>query len=259
MALDMRIAEAMNSFDPISLEETRTVRLMNRMDTKYIFGVDLLDQVLERAVSDYRIQEVDGERDAPYQTVYLDTPECAMYLAHQNGHRTREKIRVRTYVASHLTFLEVKNKNNKGRTDKRRIQVDEPGEWPLDTADTFLSRYAWYRLPQLLPQLENRFRRITLVNKEMTERLTIDTNIRFHNLRNGNSKTLPAIVVMEVKRDGYTLSSPIRKILNDLRIRPCGFSKYCIGCALTDNKLKQNRFKKRIHRIGKLEGRAVSL
>ena len=46
-----------------------------------------------------------------------------MYLAHQNGRVIREKIRVRTYVSSGLTFLEVKNKNNKGRTDKKRIRV----------------------------------------------------------------------------------------------------------------------------------------
>ena len=245
------IVKTLESFDPITLEETKAVRLMNRIDTKYVFGLDTLERVLERAVGAYHVQQVLGENNIPYHTLYLDTPESAMYMAHQNGRRTREKIRVRTYIHSHLTFLEVKNKNNKGRTDKRRIQLDEPDDLPVEMADAFLTQNAWYSLSQLSPQLENHFQRITLVNKAMTERLTIDTNICFHNLRNGNNLELPHVVVMELKRDGLQ-ESPIREILKDLRVRQSGFSKYCMGCALTDPRLKQNRFKRRIHRIAKL-------
>ena len=66
--------------------------------------------VLQRASNCYRVQEVQGERNIVYHTTYLDTPDYAMYLAHQNGRVIREKIRVRTYVSSGLTFLEVKKK-----------------------------------------------------------------------------------------------------------------------------------------------------
>jgi hypothetical protein len=47
----------------------------------------------------------------PYETTYLDTEGREMFMAHQNGRTVREKIRVRTYKDSGLTFLEVKNKN----------------------------------------------------------------------------------------------------------------------------------------------------
>lgn len=214
--------------------------------------METLAVLLYYAAADYRVQEVAGERNIVYHTVYLDTVDKAMYRAHQNGRAVREKIRVRTYVASQLTFLEVKNKNNKGRTDKQRIRITALDELSAEGVDDFLSLYAWYKLPQLSPQLENRFQRITLVNRAMTERLTIDTDICFRNLVNGNYAALPRLAVVELKRDGRT-SSPIRDILSRLHVHPAGFSKYCMGCVLTDENLKQNRFKPKVRKMRRAE------
>lgn len=246
------IAGMLDTFSPITLEEMSGIRLMNRTDTKYLLPLETLAVLLHRAAADYRVQEVAGERDIIYHTVYLDTVDKAMYRAHQNGRAVREKIRVRTYVSSRLTFLEVKNKNNKGRTDKRRIPVTALDALSAEGADDFLSKYAWYRLSQLSPQLENRFQRITLVNRAMTERLTIDTDICFRNLTNGNYAALPRLAVVELKRDGRT-PSPIRDTLSRLRVHPAGFSKYCMGCVLTDEDLKQNRFKPKVRKVRKTE------
>jgi glycosyltransferase involved in cell wall biosynthesis len=246
------IVEMLDIFGPVTLEEMSGIRLMNRTDTKYLLPLETLAVLLHYAAADYRVQEVAGERNIVYHTVYLDTVDKAMYRAHQNGRAVREKIRVRTYVASQLTFLEVKNKNNKGRTDKRRIRITALDELSAEGVDDFLSLYAWYKLPQLSPQLENRFQRITLVNRAMTERLTIDTDICFRNLVNGNYAALPRLAVVELKRDGRT-SSPIRDILSRLHVHPAGFSKYCMGCVLTDENLKQNRFKPKVRKMRRAE------
>ena len=53
----------------------------------------------------------------------FDTDDFAMYRIHQSGHTGRQKMRFRTYVSSDLQFLEVKTKNNHGRTKKKRIKV----------------------------------------------------------------------------------------------------------------------------------------
>ena len=183
----MDIQTALSAFLPVSLEEMSGIRLMNRTDTKFVTSLDKLSLILQFAVTDYRVQEVEGTRNIAYRTVYLDTSGRDMYMAHQNGHRVREKIRVRTYVSSGLTFLEVKNKDNKGRTDKRRIRVGNIHSLYADGAEGFLEKHAWYHLSELKPWLENNFYRITLVNKAMTERLTIDTDICFCNIeQNGN-------------------------------------------------------------------------
>ena len=83
------------------------------------------------------------------------------------------------------------------------------------------------------------------------ERLTIDTNLRFHNFTTDTVCALDGLVIIELKRDGQTFS-PILELLRQLRIQPAGFSKYCMGMALTDGELKKNRFKPRLRMINKM-------
>ncbi|WP_374693471.1 VTC domain-containing protein [Bacteroides thetaiotaomicron] len=49
-------------------------------------------------------KRVNGECNIAYHTIYLDTPDRDMYVTHQNGRIVREKIRIRTYINSDLTF-----------------------------------------------------------------------------------------------------------------------------------------------------------
>jgi hypothetical protein len=173
---------------------------------------------------------------------------------HHNGKLVREKIRVRTYEDSQITFLEVKNKNNHKRTNKKRIAVravDSLVE-EQDNVIPFLGKHAWYKLDEIKPVIENRFNRITLVNFGKTERLTIDFNLRFHNFLSGDKKELQHITIIELKRDGNVFS-PSLDIFRKLRIKRSGFSKYCMGCALTNKNLKRNNFKERLNLIKKLE------
>lgn len=249
--MDLTNQSLLAAFSPITLEEMASIRLMNRIDTKYLLTVDELRRFLALASADYLVQQIGGERLAEYHTVYLDTPMLDMYYAHAHGRAVREKIRVRTYVASQLSFLEVKHKNNKGRTDKRRIRVGSLGSLRADGGADFLRLHALYALEQLTPQLENRFTRITLVNRRRTERLTIDCNICFTNLTNGQTARLDNLAVVELKRDGR-VPSPVRDILRELRVVPSSFSKYCMGSALTNHSLRQNRFKPRLRRAVKL-------
>ena len=246
------IEKIIRSYDSVSLEDMKRVRLMNRIDTKYIVRVADIRQLLDRSRDDYFVQEVDGERNIAYHTIYFDTRDHQMYIAHQNGKKTREKIRMRTYVSSGLSFLEIKNKNNRGRTDKKRIKIDPSSDY-MHSEETraFLAKHAWFSPDELEPHLENRFKRITLVNRGMTERLTIDTGLCFHNYTNDRDGSLSGIAVVELKRDGRTMS-PMHDLLIRMHIHTMGFSKYCIGCAFTDPTLKQNLFKERIRRVLKI-------
>ena len=63
--------------------------------------------------------------------------------------------------------------------------------------------------------------------------------------------TFDRLVIIELKRDG-NVYSPVKEMLRELRIKPSGFSKYCIGSALTKPTLKQGNFKPRFTRIDKL-------
>lgn len=249
-----RIIERANKLPPISLEEMSGIKLMNRTDTKYVATINQLLGFLQAVEGKYYIQEINGLRIASYHTTYFDTDNNEMYVMHHNGKLVREKIRVRTYEDSQITFLEVKNKNNHKRTNKKRIEVKAVDSLVQEQERVipFLSKHAWYTLDEIQPVIENRFNRITLVNFDKTERLTIDFNLRFHNFLTDDREELQHMTIIELKRDG-NVPSPSLDIFRKLRIKRSGFSKYCMGCALTNKNLKRNNFKERLNLIKKLE------
>lgn len=246
-------ARILERFDPISLDEMSSIRLMNRIDSKYLANEDQLSQLLEMAQEDYMIQSIDGIRQSEYRTTYLDDKDNIMYLNHHNGRLTRQKVRIRTYVDTNDYFFEVKLKNNHGRTKKKRIHLTDADSYIQDGAAEFLAEHTMLPLTlrDLAPKLSNHFKRITLVNKAKTERLTIDRELSFHNEESGIDRNMDRLVVIEVKRDGNTYS-PIQELLREVRIFPSGFSKYCIGMALTTPGIKRNMFNERIRKIEKL-------
>ena len=245
--------ELLKTFAPISLEQMSSVKLMNRTDTKFVTTQKRLQQLLTMALKDYYIQEIDGQRNLEYDTTYIDTRGFDMYCEHQHGHANRQKIRFRTYCISGLQFMEVKTKNNHGRTKKKRMEVTDMNLRDEEKRQ-FLSEHLRYDAGSLQPALNNHFSRITLVNRAKTERLTIDSSLRFHNLQNDLMLDMGDLVIIELKRDGQVFS-PVLEMLHQLHIHPHGFSKYCMGSALTcQHLLPVNRFKTKLIEVRKLVG-----
>jgi len=146
--------------------------------------------------------------------------------------------------------MEVKTKNNHGRTKKKRIEV-----YDMDVNDSvkreFLAKHLRYDADLLMPAINNHFSRITLVNRAKTERLTIDSRLCFHNLVSGQEMDMGDLVIIELKRDGLCFS-PVLEMLRQLRIHPHGFSKYSMGSALTNPDLQVNRFKRKLIEVNKI-------
>jgi hypothetical protein len=235
--------------EPIQLEEMDRVKLMNRTDKKYWFHYQHLPQILYAIRNEYFILEINSESKLPYTTTYYDTTNNNMFTEHHNGKLNRYKVRRRSYVSSGISFLEIKFKNNKGRTIKKRIS-SEFGNTTFTTQEReFLSRHIPFNPNELHPTLINNFSRLTLVNKNFKERCTIDLNLRFE-IAN-KTAALSDLVIVEIKSDGKIDNSPLAKALFDLRIKPSGFSKYCVGRTLTNGALKRNAFKGKIRRIEK--------
>ncbi len=240
--------KVIKEFKGISLRDMEGVKLMNRTDRKYWFHSSLLSAVLEDVVEDYYILEIEGERNLPYSTTYYDTEGEAMYGDHQRGKLNRYKIRRRNYVATKSSFLEVKFKSNKGRT----IKVRRPSDFDcvgFDMADRdFIAQNTPYTCGQLREVLNNRFRRLMLVSREMDERCTIDSALQFRGGVAGRG--LDDLVIVEVKTDGRSRSRII-EALQRRGIKPSGFSKYCVGRSLIESTLKQNNFKRKLREIAK--------
>ncbi|MQY77638.1 MAG: VTC domain-containing protein, partial [Bacteroidetes bacterium] len=81
------------NFDTISLEKMDKVRLMDRIDTKFIFSSELLPGILEKASANYKILKEKTGSVFTYSNLYFDTPEFDMYTVHHNRHLNRYKVR----------------------------------------------------------------------------------------------------------------------------------------------------------------------
>ena len=237
-----------------TLDQMRRVKLMNRIDTKYVLSEDVLPCLLDEAAdAGYRVQLIDGVRACRYDTLYYDTAPRDMYLAHHNRILTRQKIRTRRYVESGVTFLEIKNKSNRGRTRKKRIEIAPECFDNISHAEgvgPFFAEHARYACEVLSPALSTRFVRITLVNDNLTERLTIDLDLHYRDMRSGRESTIERMAIVELKQDGRRASA-IKDILRRMRIMPLKVSKYCLGTTLTVEGIRRNRFKEKLREIEK--------
>ena len=258
MEIDATIHELLEQLQPITLEQMSEIRLMNRTDTKFVTCKEKLVELLRLAQGKYYAQVIDGSKVANYMTTYWDTDDHHFYLEHHNGRAPRQKVRVRTYLDSNVSYLEVKTKNNHGRTKKKRVEVPTQDITGENGNEEFLQGLVHRGMNDIHPTVRNRFHRITLVNYGKTERLTIDFDVQFHNMETARDATTGQLVIIELKRDGNVFS-PVLEILRQLHIQPSGFSKYCIGSVMTNHQLKHNMFKQKLVKLSKLSKTNINL
>lgn len=240
-------------FNPISLNQMDVVKLMDRVDTKFIFHLSHLSSVIKALEDQYYILEIsDTERSTEYETLYFDTNNFSFYLNHHNGKLNRYKIRYRRYINlnKRAHFFEIKFKNNKSRTIKTRIKqsdiknvIEGKAKKLLETTTNIVSE-------SLLPTVLVKYSRITFVNKNFDERLTIDMNLSFKN--HLNEKSFDNLIIAELKRERSCSKSPFVKLMNHEHIHPCSISKYCLGITQLVSSVRTNNFKPSLLNLNKI-------
>ena len=239
----------LQSYDSITLREMDKVKLMDRMDTKFTFSFDNLALILQKVKPFYKVLNINETLISRYQTLYYDNADLYLYNRHHAGQLNRYKVRHRTYVESNLGFLEVKFKNNKGRTLKQRInKMEAQNTWDGDSEE-FLKLKTPFDPKTLVPILWINYNRLTLVNKINAERLTIDLNLEFK--KDGKDQVFHNLVIAEVKQEGK-YPSPFLQIMKEMHIREGSISKYCMGVALSIPNVKFNNFKSTLLTLKKI-------
>jgi hypothetical protein len=239
------LTNILHRFHGIGLEELSRAPLMNRTDEKFAFHLTELPEILGLMEPHYDVLNIDGKVIFAYTSQYFDNAEYRFFNDHHRAIPNRFKVRIRTYLDTNASFLEVKEKI-KGRTDKRRISVKGFTEQFHDEERDFLAA----RLREsvdLKPVMVNSYRRITLVNKTSEERLTIDFDITNGTLDAPASKdqSLAAIVIAELKQPKLDRTSPFYQLMKSRRIRPFRISKFCFGMMdlYGTSVIKSNNFK----------------
>jgi hypothetical protein len=252
------ILNALNILSPISLEKLGGVRLMNRVEKKYIFSISRLADMIYLMENKYKVLEINNLRALPYKTTYLDTPEHLFYNQHIRGQLERQKIRYRMYETTGDTYLEVKKKYSNGRTSKWRLKDKSAVDMLDNVSVKFINEHMSADLNLMNPVLINSFTRTTLISMESNERITLDTNITFIDPDNKKILFIPFLTIAELKWDGYSRYKYFDNIMRRLSIRPTGFSKYCIGSAVLNESLKRNMIKPKLLMLNKIEDEYIN-
>lgn len=251
--MDARIADTLAGFQTLSLDQLNSkAAMLERLDNKYILAADAFRPALEAFAEHFDVLEIDGRRAFTYATNYYDDPEMRGYYDHHQGRRKRCKVRVREYVDAGFSYLEVKLKDKRKITVKKRLKVTDPANPLNDQALEFIeanyrSLYGEGFGKVLHPVIAMRYQRITLVAREGGERMTIDTSLHFE--ANGTCrKVQPDMFIVETKSArGNGIAD---KILRRQHLHPTkSCSKYCIGMASTGAVTRQNRFLPALKRL----------
>lgn len=245
--LAQKLPSLLDDFRTISITEIEQVQLMKRVETKFVLPLAQLMQMLPDITKGYKVLQTAQNRLSTYHNLYFDTPCLQFYHDHHRGKQRRNKVRIRTYVDENQSYLEVKQKNPKGFTQKQRMPI-ETSTYKLNAATNPFLEKAIGEKRELHPVLTAQFKRITLADHQLTERCTIDIDIQYdHDVQLGKKQ----VVIIEVKQASYSRSSPLMRCLKQANVQPYKVSKYCLGMALTRPSLKQNLWKQKFRKINK--------
>jgi hypothetical protein len=172
------------------------------------------------------------------------------------------KVRVRRYVEAALCFVEVKLKDKRGLTVKKRLPCDPATFGTLDAAAlahveaAYFAQYGRPYARPLEPVLQMSYRRITLVAREGGERMTIDTGIAFYGAERDDHQgpqqhTGHQVFIVETKSaNGHGIADAVLRRQHQHPTNSC--SKYCVGMSLTGGVPRFNRFRPALRKLGAL-------
>ena len=245
----MSVLAPLARFDAHALSELGDAALMDRVDTEFVVPRALLPELLEAMRDHYSALEIGGLRDFRYLNDYLDGPDHRFYRDHHVGRARRFKLRRRTYLDDGGSFLEVKRRTVRGRTVKVRAAFDVAGGGAAPGG--FLARAGIGDASRLRVVQRGAYRRVALADPARGERLTVDRDLVFVGAAAGRTVALGPWAVIELKQARRDGASPFLRWARARGVRPCPFSKYCMGVYLTGPEgLARNRFHETARRVG---------
>ena len=241
----------------------RTAALRTRFDRKYVVASDSINALVAALGPDLRALEIGGERVFTYRNLYYDSAGLDSYRAHVQGRRRRFKVRLREYVETGRSFLEVKLRGARGQTVKRRLEIAHADTADAETVSQFVDEVLRVQYGQTLtgslePALAIEYRRLTLVAPAAGERITADFALTYERPTGGRARLQDDRVIVETKTPRQALG-PADRELHRLGARPLRpLSKYLLGIGLTTNASGTSDFSRVMRRHFTTDGRLSS-
>lgn len=251
-SIEQRLTAAFRPVDLATLNAKAA--MLERLDNKYVLRGAVLAQAAAELAEHFDMLEIDGRRVFTYDTCYFDDARRSSYFDHHQGRRRRMKVRVRRYLDAELCFVEVKLKDKRGVTVKKRLPYDDAKYGTLDAAAlahverSYRALYASGFGQRLEPVLEMSYRRMTLVARDGGERMTIDGDLRFGAGAAARSIGADVFIVETKSANGHGVADRVLRRLHQHPNRRC--SKYCVGMSLTGAVAKRNKFLPVLRKLG---------
>lgn len=246
----------LKDFDTISLTELNAkASYLKRIDKKFLLNGKQFASILDNLKKDFKVLEIKGKKIFSYDNIYMDSEDYLFYNQHQDKKSFRTKVRTRYYIDSNIAFFEYKQ-NIKWVTSKYRYEFPSEEHWFMTNWKkrffewVWQSMYTWEKTPKLSPSIQTKYKRITLVSKDGSERLTIDFDIKTNDLRDKKNKEvdLKNLVIIESKSLSKNCIST--KIMENNKISEAkSCSKYSLWVVYSGLAKRFDTFKETMQKI----------
>jgi hypothetical protein len=246
------IEEALNKLDKINIKDliARKDPLSKaRKEYKFLVPLKTLPEILAELKEDFFCSTHDEGDFFSYASTYFDTEDLSFFNTHRRSKPNRIKVRIREYKSGvRNAFVECKKKRKGIYSEKDRKKIGENPtiNWTREVLgeDCIVGNLECHSLrhEDLEQTMHIEYKRIFLIAKDFTQRVTIDFEINCTGKEDKSAKIIPEYCVFEVKEEGIP-----KKIMQNLRrkykIRQQGFSKYCVAMCTLNSEVKKNRWK----------------
>lgn len=249
MKLQNNLNTFISSFTSLSLEELNAkASMLDRSENKYIFSLNDLYDSSDDLLKEFDILEIDSKKEFTYETIYFDDENNVCYEDHHQWKRLRFKARTRRYNDSNLYFFELKLKDFRNKTSKKRFNCGEENFWKMTPEAIEFIEQKYFKLYKkhfpyhLSPSIKMSYKRVTLVAKAWNERMTIDYDLTIYKNTWEIEYVVPKdFIIIETKSsNGNGIAD---KIFRNHFHRSTSCSKFCLSKIISWQVDKVNNFR----------------
>lgn len=223
--LDAKLEDLLLQFEEISLQEAIKIDLNTRKEMKFVLAKNIFLSSLPVLIEYFRLQKnFSGDAVNVYATRYWDTENKKSFTDHVTKRNNRVKIRKRKYLDSGEVVFEIKRKTN-GTTIKQRLKSEKLTE--LTARDNLFLQKNNIRSEDLIHSLDTFYKRITLWDKKLSGRITIDFDYGI-GIGEKEHEFLNSCII-ECKGNSGFLKKVVKMFSVPMYRYETGFSKYAIG------------------------------
>lgn len=228
------------------------------VEKKYALTTDKAKKLLKSMTETYNILQIGNKMHFTYEDYYLDSIDHNFFKAHKKKIKHPLNARTRHNLTNEQWVFQVIDRAYKRKTVYHFTPTDATRNFSNESLTFFngvFSSIKWYNANYLpFPNLLISFKRIILYNKTRSERVNIDYDISFTNVRgrhHGDYKTLDNVVIVESKTlDKQDYISTLVKKYDGKKIKH--LSKFYIGMHTVWGVSLKGKHKKELKKFKKI-------